>query len=364
MKKYMVVYIFLFLLILPICVFGNEKDIPVCYTAEPILEYDCINNLGDGIFVATKIDRLRQTNTNYVLNSQGEVLSQFGDCQITNGGEGLLIVAGSSQNGFYDYQGNLIIPARSYSVFPFSDGFSRIEGNQEQGYREGFMNKDGDVKIPLRYDRAGDFQEGLARVEKNGRVGYIDTMGKVAISLQYSRGGDFSQGLACVQQNGRYGYIDKKGNVQIPFQFQFAGSFKNGKAFVRKDADVLIIDEKGNTLKKLQCGGIPHFIESPGYILTHDIIRYYNGEHEHVIRGFDMDGNEMTFEQMELYENLSEGLAVQEQDGYYWYVDKKGNVVIPFQFEEADKFLGGFALVKWQGKYGIIRHPDAVSLIE
>ena len=340
-------------------VFADEADNAVAYAAKPILEYDALSNLGGGIFCAVTYDRLRQTTQKLLLDSSGRVLSKYDDCIIQNAGEGLIYIKGKRQSGYVDINGNVKIPLKYENGYPFYDGLARVEGDSKSDYQEGFIDIYGNVKIPLIFDRAGDFHEGLAWVEKEGKVGYINMNGKLVIGYGYSKGLDFQEGLASVKKEGLFGYIDKSGNEVIPFQYQYASGFVNGRAFVRLDNSVLIINQTGETIKKLSYSGIPYFIQSNGYFLAQEIITYYDGSHEHVIRGFDIFGNEMTFEQMEMLNQFSDGLAVKEKDGRFGYIDVQGNTTIDYLFEYAQPFVDGYAVIKIDGKYGIIEKPLA-----
>ena len=51
---------------------------------------------------------------------------------------------------------------------------------------------------------------------------------------------------------------------------------------------------------------------------------------------------------------LYEGLATYTQKGRFGYVDKNGKIVIPIQYDSAESFAHGRAIVSKRGSYGII----------
>lgn len=51
---------------------------------------------------------------------------------------------------------------------------------------------------------------------------------------------------------------------------------------------------------------------------------------------------------------FSEGLAVVEKEGKWGYIDKKGDVIIPFLYEFANSFSEGMAAVQKEGRWGYI----------
>lgn len=52
--------------------------------------------------------------------------------------------------------------------------------------------------------------------------------------------------------------------------------------------------------------------------------------------------------------DYSEGFAALKKDGVWGFLDKSGNIAVPFVFEEARPVYGEKAWVKYQGKWGII----------
>ena len=109
-----------------------------------------------------------------------------------------------------------------------------------------------------------------------------------------------------------WGYNDEKGNVIIPL-----GKYK----FLNP------LDEKGMILAELK--------NKHGYI---DI-------HENVIVSFDYDDISL----------FSQDLACVKKDNKYGFVDRKGKIIIPIQFENETFFRkNGLALVKKNSLYGFI----------
>ena len=60
--------------------------------------------------------------------------------------------------------------------------------------------------------------------------------------------------------------------------------------------------------------------------------------------------------------SFSEGLAVVEMNGKDGFIDKKGNLIIPCIYEGAFSFSEGFASVKLNGKYGFIDRTGKVII--
>ena len=61
-------------------------------------------------------------------------------------------------------------------------------------------------------------------------------------------------------------------------------------------------------------------------------------------------------------DNFHEGLAAVQKDWRWGYIDHSGNTVIPFQYDEAFEFDGGIAPVKKDGKWCVIGKDGKVLL--
>lgn len=117
-------------------------------------------------------------------------------------------------------------------------------------------------------------------------------------------------------QNGKYGFADETGEVVIPCKYKDVGSFSEGLAWV-KERDVYVpVDENGRKL-------------SAADILHRSLIETLNTGRVTVV---------------------SKGMKKEKVDGKYGYIDKAGRVVIPFKYDAAEPFKGGFARVKRNGK--------------
>ena len=60
---------------------------------------------------------------------------------------------------------------------------------------------------------------------------------------------------------------------------------------------------------------------------------------------------------------FSNGLAGVEKDGKYGYVDKKGNIVVDYQYEKVTEVNEyGYAGIKKDGKWGVVDSQGQVVL--
>lgn len=281
--------------------------------------------------------------------------------------------------------------------------------------KSGFIDKMGNVIVPAKYYSIDDFKEGRAWVANRGEegdeywCGYIDLDGKEVVPIKYraalGEGGfraiNFSEGLAAVDMRTDnddspiYGYIDKMGNEVIPAKFRDVEDFRNGIASVRFDFDdpAVYIDKTGKVLtaKELKSHHeIVTFLQGDKMGLKHldgnvvvpgeyDIIQNYSEGMAAVCKGnrwgyVDSFGNNIIpclYHSRLFYDNgvmddwgeygvpdeandFHEGLVMIMKNGKAGFLDKQGKVAIPFLYERAKDFSEGFAAVKKAGKWGFI----------
>ncbi len=119
---------------------------------------------------------------------------------------------------------------------------------------------------------------------------------------------------------------------------------KNGIARGTRDLKWGLLDEGGKEVLSFQWDFLGELSE--GFRLAK------RGD----VYGFLNEKNKLAIEP-EFYQagQFSEGFScVKNEEGLWGYIDTAGDLVIPYQFEEANAFSCGLALVKTDGRYGFI----------
>jgi hypothetical protein len=163
---------------------------------------------------------------------------------------------------------------------------------------------------------------------KNGKVGFIDFQGNEVIPAQFSSAGDmahFSDGLAPVWGPEGGGYIDASGKFVLGPQKEWGSA----RPFREGVAGVLIWGKEGARNR-------PAWIDRSGKILSL------------------MEGAEGSY--------FSEGLMPQVKDGKWGYINKSFEFVIRPQFDWAESFSEGRAVVKIGTKWGFIDKSGEVVI--
>ena len=183
----------------------SGKGAQASYAVAPSTQYDEIEPLGDGYFLAqkymgeTNVGLGKATggikNVRYLLDSKGKVLHTYDtgtDVTMWGGGEQTLLVGRNTENDFgngaIDWEGNTVIPFVYLYVDFFSEGMAAVKDENGMGY----VNREGEPVIPTQFQTTRAFSDGLAVVEKkDDTYAYIDKTGKIVIDASKYRYVDF-----------------------------------------------------------------------------------------------------------------------------------------------------------------------------
>lgn len=190
--------------------------------------------------------------------------------------------------------------------------------------------------------------------------GYIDQSGKMIISPQFEEAFTFNEGLALVRTtDDKYGFINEKGEYKIPAVYKDAAGFSEGLAnVVKENQKVEYIGKDGKTVFTPE-GEIEYaypFKDGMALVKIGNKYGYINRTGKVVIPV-----------QYEEANNFSEGLAMvlveENEKGKYGFIDKEGKIVITPQFEKAYYgFKEGMAPIKLGNKYGFINKEGKIAI--
>ena len=256
---------------------------------------------------------------------------------------GLAVCRKDGKYGFIDKQNNIVIPIEydevgcNYLWQDNKSGNDSIEWNFEilmsvaKNNKWGFINKEGKEIVPCIYDKVDDssyINDRLTWISKDNKYGCVDTLGNIIIPLKYEYEINFyGDEPARTKLNGKWGFIDKKGEIVVSFIYDDTRGF----------------GWDGNTAT----------------VCRNDKYGYVNRK-----------GIEFITLQYEFADDFQHGRAGVVKDGKLGFIDKDGNVVIPFIYEPVYSRDGngkklaiglefnafGVAWVKRNGKYAMINY--------
>jgi hypothetical protein len=321
---------------------------------------------------------------------------------------GYSVVQVKESTGVIDKNGNYIVPLGANSIGWFNGEVGRIE----KSYSYGLIGKGGKLVLPIEYSNIEKLTEHLFIFSKQenkgdlmlGKMGLINSKGKIVLQKKYDLIYPITDGFATIKLNNRWGLMDSTGKVILPPIYEEIRNpkaeglvgFKKGDKWgiIKFDGTILvnpIYDALGN--------GNSNFDEQIDKNLKAFKVYYkgnygmidFNGKEKIPIKyymlGYLADGvltayrtidtsksglpitgltfiNEQGVELIAPMKNYnlvgmySEGLiaigfGVQTLSKWI-YVDSTAKQMIPGEFEEAEPFHQGAAIVKKAGKYGVI----------
>ena len=255
--------------------------------------------------------------------------------------------------GYINHEGHVILAPTFHCAGPFKEGIARVATREKLGI--GFINQCGRFEIEPSFEAATDFQDGISIVEVNDRYGLIDRRGRFISEPAFDYLWDFSEGVGRARVGEKYGFVDATGGFVIDPLFDGAWDFKEGLAPVAFGPQWGFINKTGAfciapNFFRVSCfsGGVAEVedweSDSPFYI--------------------DKAGNKVDIEAQDDEEpDFSEGLARVCRQNTWGFADSDGRVVIKPRFEAVGKFVNGLASVKSeQGLWGYINRAGDVVI--
>jgi len=287
--------------------------------------------------------------------------------------DGLAAVNHDKAWGFVNVQGKLVIEMNFSHVYSFSEGLALVTKLDEFSY--GFIDTRGLEKVPFIYSRGESFRQGLAKVVRlrryksvhgeyqDYRCGYVDKKGNEVVDCQYENIHPFINEVAIIENNDRYyeeityGLIGKNGEkLTNGFKYENLGSFREGFAKVYRKGYNGFIDKNG-----IELGASFSFVNdfSEGFAY---VSKYNEGISS--LGGFINTKGEdsIPFKYENQNTEFSEGLAAVQLNGKWGFIDKKGNTVVDFIYDSAQKFREGYSFVELSEKCGFINKKGNVVI--
>jgi len=232
--------------------------------------------------------------------------------------------------GFLDTQGKEVIPAEYERVSSFKNDVTWVKKRGADNYI--LIDKMGKRVGDFAFKKNGYWINGFCKVKKGKNIGYINAKGEwiVKFSEGYVDGGSNSEGLICVSKDYvNYGFIDTTGTVVIPLKYAQSGTtiFKQGLARVKIGGKTGLIDKTGKVVVKPIYNTMSTFGDSLLVVAFGNAFNdfgYVDFQNNLIIKG-----------QYESAEAFDHGVAVVSKNGKYGIIDRTGAVIVPLEQENA-----------------------------
>lgn len=209
----------------------------------------------------------------------------------------------------------------------------------KEGEKKEVIDSNGNVILDSGFDDIKSATTNGVIFIKNNLYGEISTSAEITLDAKYQDLKEVKDGIYIAKQNDKYGIIDNVGNEQLAFEY--AGITYNEKAdlFFAEDSEynTSII----NDIYDVKATGILSEVNNEDEYIrmrVNDNYKYY-----------DFKGEE-TANTKVLKNNT---IFLDKKDGKYGYVDKKGNPVTEYIYDDAtEQNKYGFVAVKKDGVWG------------
>lgn len=282
-----------------------------------------------------------------VANIEGKVVIKPEYADILQLGEdnksGYIVKNDNGKYGIVDYSDTPVLQCEY-------DAVSQIYGNDmyvvTKSGKQILVNKDGTeaIKNNSNYNSIEEVlktKEAGVIIKKGEKYGVINLDGETIVEPNYEDLKEAKPGILICKKNEKYGIIDLENNEKISAQYTNITYQESSDMYIaeKDNFESDIIDSNFN----IEISGmLIDFNQEEGYIKikNQDDVKYYN---------FKFEEKQDT----EIFANHT--LFLKKKNGKYGFVDKQGNVVVDYQYDDATEQNDyGFAGIKKDGKWGSI----------
>lgn len=367
-------------------------------------KYGLIDQSGKQLLDAT-YDFLQPIATNSILYRQGKYFgllhpngnsiaaAKYTSVQFIENTD-LLLVKKQNKYGILDKNGKVILDCKYTEINIIKNHVNYFLVKQDKNY--GIVNQKGEIIRPYIYGSYRLTDGGwlmLYRAKgthifhlKNGQLHQLESQGGIFVNHHlvrlestnqkqqlfdiqtgkvlphtYQYIDFFSEGYAMVAENNRRGYINAKSELMLPMQYVNTTKFRAGHAMVQTSKfNWTIIDTLGNTIQRLDS-----YNDNDITPLSYDtwLVRSKDNSRAGII---DHQGNELLppiYHFKNLHGEFSENiLEVVDSTGKMGAVDKRGNWIVPCQYEGLWTSNKSYNIVSNNNKVGLVNKKGQVII--
>jgi len=354
---------------------SNHEEILVGYDQIEVLENIDQN---DNLWYEENVLRVKKNRKYGLIDLNGKELlpAEYDEITVLQGIENSIIIKKGGKVGLVNNNGNIIAEAQYKEIKNLGDtyknGYITINEDGKHGiisttkkqildnkydeiaqiYLEScylvkengvqkLINSKGETIIDNGFDEIKSATSNGVIFVKNNLFGEMNSLGEITIEAKYQDLMEVQEGIYIAKQNDKYGIIDEQQTTKL--QYEYTGITYNEKVelFLAEDSNynTSIINDN---FEVKATGILSDIDEENSYIRMriNDQYKYYN------LKGKEISSAEA------LKDNT---IFLSKKDGKYGYVDKKGNVVVDYIYDDAtEQNEYGFAAVKKNGLWGSI----------
>lgn len=236
--------------------------------------------------------------------------------------------------GLIDKSGNVITKEKYNYIKQFSDDLALAKN--ESGYQ--FINNKGENVFNKIYNGAFSFKDGVARVSNSNDKSVNDSIS------------------ASIQSNSQFYFINTKGERILTNDFNIIGDFSEGLALARNNKKELVFlntdgqveFEVDHKLKVMHARELSNFKSGFSLLRKSTSQFYYLDKKGNIVIKTSYFNPQPFNENRALVSNFKDGKLT------FSFIDTKGKLICDFEYDGASNFSEGRAAVSKDGKWGFI----------
>jgi hypothetical protein len=271
-----------------------------------------------------------------MLNAQGIFVFETKYQSLQSFSEGLAGFKLKDKWGFLNKAEKIVVQAQFEEVRPFKNGYAVVKMDGKYG----LLAQSGGLVIPCWYEVVHPTEGKLVLVESTRKKMLFSLKGKPLNLPEGCTPEHISENLILIKnQKGLFGYANFQGNLQIPCLYEQAQGFSEGLANV-------LLNGKGQTIDKTGKLVFLHPVETEGALpqpFKEGIAGFSNRKKLYGL--LDKTGKMILKPTYEAIDAFSEGLARVEMDKKSGFINLKGELQIPIQYQTKQAFKEGVVVL-------------------
>ena len=319
----------------------NEEIFTDYDKVEPLENYDSDGNA----WYEQNVLRVEKNEKYGLIDLDGKNITEikYDEIETLKGVQNSILVKENGKYGLINTSGATIVnpkfsEIKAYDTDDYKHGYITIDENKKYG----LVSYAGTTILKNEYEKIEQiYGEKYFVIDEGKSQKVIDSLGNVVLEKDFDSISQINSDGVVFQKDKNYGIIDLEDKEKLLFKYSDI-YYKENAGFYVAEGDSYnseILDSDFNVKAE---GIISELNEDKGYIKLKvgDEYKYYN----------------FKFEEKNVTEVLSSNtLFVSQKDGKYGFVDKDGNVVVDYIYDEAQEQNSyGFAAVKTNDLWGAI----------
>ena len=371
---------------------GNYKTKAINSKNEEILtQYDKVEALenydkSENLWYEKDILKVEKDGKWGLIDLDGKELAEpiYDSIKTIKGIENSIIVEKDGKQGLINDKGSKIVDLEYKEIQSFGDDYKNgyITINQDNKY--GITSFSGEKILENKYEKIENiYGDKYFVIKENGKQKLIDNQGNQVLSDNFDEIKQIANSGIIFKKQNKYGLMDFEGNKKIDAVYDELKEINTDIFSASKDGKTGIIDKDQNEKIEFKYKDVLYNKKAGIYIADDENYNseIINSNFETKVTGILSEINtedgylkikqddeykyyNFKFEEKEAKDILpSNTLFLSKKDGKYGFVDKKGNKVVDYIYDEAtEQNKYGYAAIKKDGKWGSIDNGGNVVI--